>query len=685
MTTRKSTKKKPFTVDELWKLDRLAAPALSPDGAQLVCSVTSYDMDENKGRSALWLLSTFGGEPRLLTTTGEKDGAPAWSPKGDAIAFLAKRTQEGRADEAPQLYRIAPDGGEARRASDFAPGIDAFKWFSDGRRIAFVAWVWPDAKGAKEQAKRVAEHRARKESAYVTDEAQYRWWDRNLPMGRVPHLHVLDTDTGTVVDLFEGTGFELQRHDPDAHSFDISPDGRHIVFAFDPSTEKRADHHKALAEIDLKTGRIAAVVQDADWDFETPRWSPDGTRIAFVASHQAKGPTMPGWLAVLERGGAWKVASDGWDRSVHAPLRWSADGAAVLFAAEDQGRQHLWRLELGEPKPALVARGGWVREFDLAGDTLTFLADSADFPARAYVLRGSAAPLRLERFNDKRLGALAIGRSEAVTIAGALGEPVQVWLTYPPGFDPKSAQKKWPLLHSIHGGPHTAAGDTWHWRWNTQVFAAQGYVVAGVNYHGSSSFGHAFQDSISGRWGALELQDVEAATDWLVKKRWIDRKRLFATGGSYGGFMVAWMNAKLPAGRYAATVCHAGCFDWVGMFAGDAYAGFPREIGAKYWEDMAKVHAQSPHAQLKTLATPTLVVHGALDFRVPDAQGLAYYNTLKAQGVPARLVWFPDENHWILKPRNNRLWYAEYFAWLAKHDPALRPLRQPRGARAAAA
>ena len=216
--------------------------------------------------------------------------------------------------------------------------------------------------------------------------------------------------------------------------------------------------------------------------------------------------------------------------------------------------------------------------------------------------------------------------------------------------------------------PHAAAGDTFHYRWSNQLFAAQGYVVACVNYHGSSGFGHAFLDSITHRWGELELQDVEAATDWLRKQPWVDRKRVFASGGSYGGYMVAWMNGHVKAGRYQAYVCHAGCFDRRAMFASDAWSWSSKELGATYWSDPAKVQSQSPDTFAGQMTTPTLVIHGALDYRVPDQQGLAYYNTLKARGIEARLVWFPDENHWILKPRNSRLWYAEFFAWLQAHD-----------------
>ena len=662
-----------LSIDDLWALQRVGGLALSPDGAQAVCSVGSYSMEDNKGTSALWLLSTFGGGPRRLTQAGEKDGQPAWSPTGERIAFVARREQQGKKDDTPQLYVIAPDGGEARRVSDFAPGVDAFKWFPDGKRIAFVSWVWPDARGAAAQAKRHQAFKDRKETAYVTSEAQYRYWDRNLPMDRVAHVLVLDVESGRVRDLFEGSGYELQRGDPDAHSFDISPDGRHIAFAFDPAPEKRLDHCKSLAEVAVRTGRIEVIAQDKAWDFEAPRYSPDGKRIAFLASHQGKRHTMPNHAAVLQRGAnavqapvKQQVLSAAWDHAVNAPIRWSAEGDALFFTAEDQGRCHLWRFDIATRDAAVVARGGWVQGFDVAGEVIVTAADAMDHPARVHVHRaGDETPQRLEHFNDELLKPVRLGQHEDVRFKGALGDEIQAWVIYPPGFDPK---KKYPLLHSIHGGPHAAAGDTFHYRWNTHVFAAQGYVVVCVNYHGSSGFGYGFLDSITHRWGELELQDVEATTDLMLKKPYIDRGRVFATGGSYGGYMVAWMNGHVKPGRYQAYVCHAGCFDWTAMFSDDAYTWHAKELGAWYWDDQAKVNSQSPHAFAKNMKTPTLVIHGALDFRVPDQQGLAYYNTLKARGVDSRLIWFPDENHWILKPRNSKLWYSEFFGWLKAHD-----------------
>ena len=667
--------RKPLTVDDLWRLERVGGVALSPDGMRAVCALSTFSMDDNKGSSSLWLLPTDGCAPRRLTHCGEKDGAAAWSPQGGQIAFVARREQQGGKDETPQLYVIDADGGEARRASDFAPGVDAFKWFPDGRRIAFVAWVWPDEKGAKAQAKRFKAFKERKETAYVTSESSYRFWDHNLPMGRVAHLHVLEPGRndkpGKAVDLLEGSSFELPRFEPDANGFDVSPDGKRIVFAFDPNAEQRADHCKALAEVDVRSSKLRVIAKDEAWDFEAPRYSADGTRIAFIASHQALKHTMPTQLALLDcASGDWQVLSADWDHAVNAPLRWSADGSAIYFTAEDHGRNSLWRFDLAVRSATLAVAGGWVQGFDVAGSggqqVIVAAADAMDHPVRVHAQRDGSEPLRLERFNDDFLAGFALGRTESVTVNGAQQDAVQMWVVYPPGFDRK---KKYPLLHSIHGGPHAASGDTFHYRWNNQVFAAQGYVVACVNYHGSSGFGYDFLDSITHRWGELEQQDVEAGTDWLLGHPWADPKRVFASGGSYGGFMVAWMNGHIAPGRYQAYVCHAGCFDWTGMFADDAWHWHAKELGGWYWEHPERVANQSPHTFAGAMHTPTLVAHGALDYRVPDGQGLAYYNTLKARGIDARLVWFPDENHWVLKPRNSKLWYGEFFAWLKTHDP----------------
>ena len=689
-TSRSNKNSKQLTVELMWQLQRLGAPSISPDGAQAVCAVAQPSVKDNKIQSAIWLLSTLGGQPRQLTQCGEKDGRPQFSPNGEWVAFVASREQNGKKDDEPQLYLIPPDGGEAKRAAEVATGVVDFKWFPDSKRIAFISWVWPKLKGAKAQSDQLKETKARKDTAYATEDAVYRHWDHNLPMNRVPHLLLLDIDSGRVTDLLEGSGYELPRRDPSANEFDISPDGKTICFVYDPDKAQNAAPRMALAEIQLRGSSVVAVrdvLKDKAWDFAGPSFSPNGNQLAFLASHQAIKHTQPNHLALLDFKSSkgthsklakpkWQTISAKWDREPQAPLKWSEDGGALLCKAEDKGRQHVWRFDIATSTPSVVAEGGTVHAFDEAAGQLVTLIDRAVHPGRIHVMKVneagqavSAEYKRIEHFNDDLLNGIALGTTEEHWYKGAQGDDVQVWLHFPPGFN---KDKKHPLLHTIHGGPHTGPGDVWHWRWNYHVFAAQGYVVANVNYHGSSGFGLKFLDSITHKWGELELQDMEACTDWLRKKTWIDKGRVFATGGSYGGYMVAWMNAHVKPGKYQAYVCHAGCYDWVGMFSDDAYGWHAQELGGWYWNDMQKVHAQSPHAFAANMKTPTLVIHGAKDYRVPDAQGLAYYNTLKAKGVEARLLWYPDENHWILKPANNVIWYHEFFDWIKRHDPAFK-------------
>ncbi|MEO7744554.1 MAG: S9 family peptidase [Usitatibacter sp.] len=671
-------------IETLWQLERVASVGIAPDGSAAVCAVTTYSMEQNKGGTSLWLLPAGACAPRRLTRAGEKDGNPAWSPSGDRIAFLAKREQEGHMDAERQLYVIAASGGEAERKSNFLPGIDDFKWMPDGKRIVFVSWVWTGVKGSRAQDRRHKAFTERKESAYVTSEAHYRHFDRGLPMGRVPHLLMLDLASGRITDLFESTGYELPRADPRASHFDIAPDGRRIVFAYDPAPRKRAVNPVALAEIDVASRRVVALTHDAAWNFDAPRYCPEaslplgrgpnlhGSQVACIATHVGKRHTMPGRLAFVRRGQSPRVVAGDWRIDVEGPLRWTPDGSAVLFAAQEKGRCHLWRFDLRGEALAVAVQGGWVQGFDIGGkpgdETLVVAMDCAAHPVQVHAIRSGVAQ-RLERFNDERMARLALGETREVTIEGARGDEVRMFVTFPPRFDPR---RKYPVLQVIHGGPHAAAGDTFGYRWNTHLLASRGHVVAAVNYHGSSGFGFKFRDSIMGRMGRLETGDIEAGTDWLLAKPWADAKRVFAAGGSYGGFLVAWMNGHIPAGRYRAYVCHAGVFDRVATFSADSYEWRPKDLGGFYWENAAKVRAQSPHTFAHRMDTPTLVIHGNNDYRVPDTNGLAYYNTLLARGVPTRLVWFPDENHWVLKPRNSRLWYSELFDWLKAHDPGAR-------------
>jgi dipeptidyl aminopeptidase/acylaminoacyl peptidase len=666
----------PLSIDELWRFERLGGLAIAPDGRRAVVTLTRPSMARNTSDTQLWLLATDGRHPpRPLTQVGSANSRPAWSPRGDRIAFVARREQQGAKDAVAQLYLISPEGGEAWRAAELLPPLESFRWLPDGSGLVFAAWVWPGLRGAAAQRRRWQAFQERKETGHATSEAQHAYWDHRHPMDRVVHLLHLDLASGRVRDLFEGSHWELPRDELAPEPFDVSPDGRRVVFTFDPMPQKRADHGRALAEIELRGRRVRTLVQADGWDFDGPRYGPDGRHVAAMAAHLGHQHTAMMKPALVERdSGRWQALGADWDHEMGGPPRWSADASALYFSAERRGRNALWRLRLQERRFEVVEPGGWVQGFDLGGaadaETLVTLQDGHSHPARVFArpADGSAAPVRLERFNDARLAKLKLGRVEEVQITGAQGDALQLWLTYPADFDHR---RRHPVLQVIHGGPYAAAGDSFSYRWNAHLLASRGHVVAQLNYHGSSGFGLQFKHSIMGRLAALESEDIEAATNWVLQQRWADPRRVFAAGGSYGGFLVAWMNGHVPPGRYRAYVCHAGVYDRIATFAADSWPQRPLDLGAWYFRgmaDMGRVLAQSPHAFAGAMHTPTLVTHGALDYRVPDSNGLAYYNTLKARGVGARLLWFPDENHWVLKPRNSQQWFDEVFAWLARHD-----------------
>ena len=661
--------KPPLNAAALWAIKRVGTPTISPDGRQACASVTTYDMESNEGTTELWLFptgqgaATARGRPRRLTA-GDKDSDPQWSPDGALIAFTAKRKD----DTERQVYTIAPDGGEATRLTRAATGATAVKWFPDGKRIAFVSWVWADLATDAAQAKRLKERKDDKVKAHVTERNEFRFWDHWLTDGRAPHVFVCDVATGASRDAFARAGIALQPWDPSPDHYDIAPDGREIAVTIDPAPEPGMMNRCDIAVVNLATGRVRNLTSGSGLSDEHPRYSPDGRSIAYHAFDTARAFNDQGHVRVIDRrtGAVRRVAPD-LDRATHG-LQWTPDARALLALIEDRGRVGLWRLPVSDGTAAHLVPGGSVGGYARSADgsVIVFARSTAMYPPALFSVQGDGSGERaLETFNRALLARHALGTVREFTIKGWHGEPVQMFVTYPPQFD---ARRKWPLMHSIHGGPHAAHQDGWHFRWNSHVFAGQGYVVPAVNYHGSSGFGQKFLETIAGRYGEKEFADTEAGTTYLLRQGYIDRDRLTATGGSYGGFMVAYMNGH--TNRYRAYVCHAGCYDWVSMMATDGYLFFAKELGAFHWDNEPLVMRQSPHHFVGSAKTPTLVIHGELDYRVPATQALQYYDTLKAKGVPARLVYFPDENHWILKPQNSRLWFAEFFAWLARHAAA---------------
>lgn len=653
--------KRRLTAEDLWKIARVGAPVPTPDGRAVV-PVTTYDLETNKGKPRLWLVPGDGGEPRPLTSEEHASTDPGVSPNGRWLSFL-----RARGDEKPQLHIMPLDGGEAERLTDLPLGVLDPRWFPDGNRIAFVAMLLEKAP-TPEATKELLEKRAKDPvKVHVTEDRVYRYWDRWLVDGERPHLFVLDIDTRRMTDLTpEGTGwFDLM--DP-CGQYDISPDGAEIVFAANSSQPPHQLLRWAIYTVPTSgKGPVTCLTPPGtppkSADFWRPRYAPDGKSIFY--GMQRDPYFYADKVRIVRHDRVAKthtVLTEDWDRS---PAAWElAPDGSLILEAEDRGRVLLFAMGTagGTPKP--LFEQGTASGLKIGRDgRVYFTAQSISAAPEAASCRLDGKEFRkLTKFNDALLSEVALGEVREVEFAGADGNRVQMFVVLPPGFDPK---RKWPLVHVIHGGPHGIAGDNFHFRWNPQAFAAPGYVVACVNFHGSTSWGQEFAACIQGGHGDKPFADIMRATDFLLETGFVDEKRMAAAGGSYGGYLVCWIAGQTS--RFACLVNHAGVFDLLAEYASDITQGRHQSYGGEPWDRLDAIDRWNPARFARGFTSPMLVIHGERDYRVPHTQALAVYNIYKAKGVDARLVFFPDENHWVLKPKNSLVWNREVRAWLTRY------------------
>lgn len=656
--------KESLTAERMWSFVRLGDTDISPDGRLAVVTVTRSDVKENRGATDLWLFSTDGRSSRRLTSDKASDSSPTFSPDGRMIAFVSKRDD----DEESQIYIIPVDGGEAQRLTNAPTGANAPKWFPDGRKIAFVSPIWMDLVRDEDQAKRLEEREKTKMTAKVWDRAPISYWDRFLD-DREPHLFSIAIAGGETVAITRLSGFHLPKSEYSDSSYDISSDGTEVTFVADVDQTGVASNFDLIALDACGCKPVRNLTEGNLADDRSPAYSPDGKWLAYTAQAIPGFYADRGKLLLIDRATNARVdLSVDFDRTVSDPI-WRADSKAVYSAIDDAATNRLYRFDLNAPgEPRAITTSPSFSNVAIASTPGTRPAAVAlrqsfsEPPTLVRIDLGSGAATTLSTFNDAALANTAQGRVESVTYAGSGGAPIQMWVVYPPDFDPS---KKYPVFMLLHGGPHNGIQDAVQWRWNAQVFANWGYIVTWHNFHGSSGFGQAFTDSINPDRITKPYEDTIKAAEWLAARPYVDADRMVAGGGSYGGFLASTLLGR--AHPFKALIAHAAVYNNFTQIGADY--GAERDRFFEFWERPEEFARYSPHTSAGNFATPTLVIHGQLDMRVPVNQGIELFNTLQKRGVPSKFVYYPDENHWILKPQNSLFWYKTVREWIEKYAP----------------
>jgi dipeptidyl aminopeptidase/acylaminoacyl peptidase len=654
-----------FTAQDLNALARVSEPRISPDGRRVAFTLRETDFAANRGRSDLWLVDIAGGPPHRLTSSEENDTAPDWSPDGAGLFFLSSRSGS------KQVWYLPNAGGEALQVTQLPLDVQDFRASPSGDRLALALEVFPDCADLACTAQRLEERKASKQHGQTYDRIFVRHWDQWMD-GRVAQLFsvAIGADRRAAAPPAPLT----TALDADVPSkpfggradYAFSPDGREIVFA----ARLKGRTEPASTNFDIyrvpADGSGAPVNLTADnpaWDAQ-PQFSPDGRLIAHLAMRRAGFEADRFELVVRDAAtGAVRFRSDRWDRSIGA-FRFARDGRHVYAVADHLGQHPLWAIDLAQGTERMLTGPGYVADFDLAGDRLVFAMQSLTAAPDLYVLE-KGVPRRLTDVNASRLADVRFGEPEQFTFAGAGGERVYGYVVKPWNWEPG---RKYPIAFIVHGGPQSSFANTWSFRWNPQVYAGAGHAAVFIDFHGSTGYGQAFTDSISGDWGGKPLEDLQLGLATALERYpWLDGARACALGGSYGGFMMNWIAGQWPD-RFRCLVNHAGLFDHRMMYYSTEELWFVEwDHGGPYFENPAGHEKANPANFVTRWKTPMLVIHGALDYRVPYSQGLATFTALQRRGIESRFLYFPDENHWILKPGNSLQWHAEVLGWLDAH------------------
>ncbi|HEY0077516.1 MAG TPA: S9 family peptidase [Pyrinomonadaceae bacterium] len=651
-----------FTIDDLLKVRRVSDPRLSPDGRWIAYTVADTDREANRRVTQIYLLPTAGGEPRQLTSERQSSSSPRWSPDGTRLAFVSSR--EG----GQQLWTIEVASGKLTRITNISTGADNPVWSPDGKWLAFTSSVYPECTTEECNRERVEKAASSKVTAKITDRLLFRHWNA-WQEGKRSHVFVVSSAGGAARDLTPG--------DFDAPPFSLggqvdyafSPDSTELAFASNRDKVEATSTNGDIFVVPVAGGEARRLTGANTGNDLTPLYSPDGRFLAY-RSQTRGGFESDRWRLMLydRRTNQTRSVTEALDSSVEG-YSFTRDGGRIYFVAAERGRHPIYSLALpgGEIKKVVE---GFNDDVQISSDarTLVFTRQSMARPIEIFRASADGAGLtQLTKTNDAMFAGIYSPAAEEVEWTGAEGARVHGFLLKPHNFD---ASKKYPLIVLIHGGPQGAWNDNWSYRWNPQIFASKGYAVFMPNPRGSTGYGQKFTDEISGDWAGKVVTDILNGVAQVAGAPYIDRERIGAAGGSYGGYMVNWIEGHNDDARvrFRALVSHAGVFNTTSMAGATEELWFTQwEFKGMPWENPEMYNRWSPHMFVKNFKTPMLVIHGELDYRVPYTESLQLFTALQLQGVESRLLIFPDEGHWILKPQNSELWYNTVAAWFDKH------------------
>lgn len=661
----------PFSVDDLVRLERVSDPHLSPEGADILYQLRQTDYDANRGLTSLWRVAVDGGEPVKLTEPGLGGNSGQWSADGKHVFFLAV------ASGVNQVWRVAASAAEARAVTWVPVDVGSFKLSPDGQHIAFSAEIFPDcASEADPLACTKAKLDARaadKASGTVYDKIFVRHWD-TWADGRRSQLFIaeLGGERGRIKPprlLTAGIDGDIpSKPFGGADEYAFSPDGKTLYF----NVRIAGKSEPWSTNFDIYSVPADGSAAPKNLTAENPAW--DGYPLA-----SADGKTLY-WLAMKRPGfeadrfgimaldlasGAKREVAPAWDRSAGTLVE-SRGGKTLYTTADDWGDHALFAIDVASGAATKLVAEGTVAGFDAGKDGLVLARHSSSHPTDLYRAGLDGKGLKqITRANAERLKEIAFGELEFFTFEGVGGDTVQGYVVKPVGF---RKGQKYPVAFIVHGGPQGAMNNDFHYRWNPQTYAGQGFAVVTINFHGSTGYGQKFTDAISGDWGGAPLEDLKLGWAAAQKKYpFLDAGRACALGASYGGYMMFWM-AGVWNEPWRCIVAHDGVFDARMM----SYS--TEELWFDEWEHKGKTQYEAPELyekfnpvnHVKDWRVPMLVVHGQQDFRIPVEQGLAAFTALQRQGIPSEFLYFPDENHWVLKPHNSVQWHETVNAWLKR-------------------